>query len=72
MKVNDYFIAQIRIQIAPFYVIGGYEVLKKEYPERLAEIEEALDQDFTEQGINSYILSMQKGLKKVKHWEGQE
>lgn len=47
---------------------GAYNKLKDAYPEFFKQINEQLDQDFTESGIDTYKKTMIRGFKKVGMW----
>jgi len=49
---------------------GAYNKLKEAFPKYFDEINDKLDQDFTESGIDEYRETMVRGFKKVDKWGG--
>lgn len=69
MNMTSYFVDQIRNRFDGTYQLGSYEALKAKYPERLAEIEEELNNNFTHESIDKYLNSIQAGLKKIGYYK---
>ena len=47
---------------------GAYTELKKQEPEKLANVERDLEKNFTEEGIMIYQWKMIKGFKLIEFW----
>lgn len=68
MQIDDY--AKYTIEkIGEGHIAGGYKKLKEAYPNKIKELEEDLENNFTQDGLKEYRIRLVNGLKKIGHWD---
>lgn len=68
-SIEEYYAINACRRISTGMKKGGYNKLKQTYPNEFRAMEEKLERNFTQDGVNNYVTDMINGLKAIGYWQ---